>query len=769
MNYDIESKIIHMSRQILYTYFTENRLDYLFSRIADDIVFVGMGKYLKAEGRDAVCHLFKIGQEKMFPCIMSEETYIARPLGDEYWFCEAQTDLETQPGLPLFFHECQRTTFIYRRNAEALSGLGWEMIHLNNSLAWKQIRPQELFAWSTGMKNYDLLQKQEETDLTPPDMAILYDLIEHSVYDAMPPDTQELLQLLSIFDTFTAEQAEHMWRRGTAATLLATEVPHNSFLTFEAVHSQYRFHHTLAGFLRKQATRQDKTWQKSQHQHAATWYLKAKQYNKALEMAYTVSDYETLLTAIERGGPDTICRHPFPERSQYFEKAPREIQQRHILAGIIIALDSYIHENQSPLYAAQAQQLKGLLHRLKSGIPDASLAEGYLEILKGLTSFNDLAHVSPPLQKACLLLPQGAPALGVGSCLTMGSPSLLYLYHRKEGSLKKEIRQLQDLADTVISHLDQHDSSGMGDMAEAEYLYFLGHLEKAEIKAFKVQEMARRSCNITNRLCASFLQAWIGLIRGNWSRMSYFIDEAKDYVKGDSQPLHQQTWMLGTSYIYSVMGMPQGIARDISEDRLPEGLYPPLEPYFYVILEKSLLLRGEYHKLAGLFPMHYEAASRLPNVLAQIYLSLFAAVAYLKLFHKEEGMNLLRQALNLAQADGLVIPFAENMQYIAIPLQQLLHAGFEVDFIKRIQTLSLEEKIQSLQQQIDEKEHGYSLTSREKEILQLIMTGLSNRNIAEKLNIAEVTVKKTLGHLYKKTGTKTRTSLIHYFSQRHEF
>lgn len=162
MAQSVEQLIIHISRQILYTYFVENRQDYLFSLMAEDIVFIGTGKYLKSEGREATCQLFAAGKKQMFPCIMSEERYIARPLGLNYWFCEAEGDLETHPGQTLFFHECQRTTFIYRRNAKASSGLGWELLHLNNSMAWKQIQPQELFAQSNGQKNYTLLRQQIE-------------------------------------------------------------------------------------------------------------------------------------------------------------------------------------------------------------------------------------------------------------------------------------------------------------------------------------------------------------------------------------------------------------------------------------------------------------------------------------------------------------------------------------------------------------------------------------------------------------------------------
>lgn|GEM_PF-1845068 len=766
---DTEREISQISQQILYTYFAENRLDFLFSLLAEDIVWVGVGKYLKAEGRQAVCQFFTNGKAQMFPCLMSEELYIARPLGENYWFCEAVCDLETKPGLPLFFHECQRSTFIYRRNAHALSGLGWELIHLNNSIAWTQIQPQELFALSTGMKNYDLLQQRNETELTSPDLAALYELIERNVYAAMIPETQELLQLLCIFDTFTTEQAEFMWQRGNAATLLTAELPRNSFLTFDAAHSQYRFHHTFAGFLNRRISLLGETWQKTQQQRAAAWYLQSGNYEKAMTVADAAGDYEILLTAIERGTAAVSCHQPFQDRCQYFKQAPPAIQRRHILAGVILALDMFAHDQLSPLFGEQEKLLRQHLQDIQAVSSETVPEEGYWEIFKGLTTWNDISTMSSHLQRACQLLPQGVPSVLITKYLTMASPSLLYIYYNKTGTLENDLSLICELTRTSLSHLDQRDTSGLGDMMEAEWLYFMGRLDEAEIKAFKVQEMACRSHSVTSMLCAYFLQSRIGLAKGNWEQINYFLNQAEAYVKEDTHPWHRQAWMLGTSYIYSLLDMQQGITKEISQGQMPADFNQPLTPFFYMLYEKSLLLCGEYRKLIGLFPVHYEAASRFPNVLAQIYLSLFAAIAYLKLFHKEEGIQLLRQAITLAKADGIAMPFAEHMQYIALPLKQLLYTGWEQAFIRYIQTLSLEKKILSLQQQLDKKTMGCRLTRREKDIVELIMTGLANRDIAEKLGIAEVTVKKVLSHLYKKSGVKNRTGLIHYFSQHGEF
>jgi DNA-binding CsgD family transcriptional regulator len=53
-----------------------------------------------------------------------------------------------------------------------------------------------------------------------------------------------------------------------------------------------------------------------------------------------------------------------------------------------------------------------------------------------------------------------------------------------------------------------------------------------------------------------------------------------------------------------------------------------------------------------------------------------------------------------------------------------------------------------------------SFTGREREIVDLLMQGMSNRQIAQSLGIAEATVKKHLHHVYRKFGVRSRALLI---------
>ena len=58
-----------------------------------------------------------------------------------------------------------------------------------------------------------------------------------------------------------------------------------------------------------------------------------------------------------------------------------------------------------------------------------------------------------------------------------------------------------------------------------------------------------------------------------------------------------------------------------------------------------------------------------------------------------------------------------------------------------------------------------ALTRREREILQLLSMGLSNQEMAEKLVIAEGTLKRHVANLYQKLGVHNRAQAVRHFHQ----
>ncbi len=57
------------------------------------------------------------------------------------------------------------------------------------------------------------------------------------------------------------------------------------------------------------------------------------------------------------------------------------------------------------------------------------------------------------------------------------------------------------------------------------------------------------------------------------------------------------------------------------------------------------------------------------------------------------------------------------------------------------------------------------LTRREREILQLLSMGLSNQEMAEKLVIAEGTLKRHIANLYQKLGVHNRAQAVRHYHQ----
>jgi len=52
-----------------------------------------------------------------------------------------------------------------------------------------------------------------------------------------------------------------------------------------------------------------------------------------------------------------------------------------------------------------------------------------------------------------------------------------------------------------------------------------------------------------------------------------------------------------------------------------------------------------------------------------------------------------------------------------------------------------------------------ALTSREREVATLVCVGLSNKQLAHRLNVSEGTVRNHLYHIFRKVGVRNRTAL----------
>jgi two-component system, NarL family, nitrate/nitrite response regulator NarL len=60
-----------------------------------------------------------------------------------------------------------------------------------------------------------------------------------------------------------------------------------------------------------------------------------------------------------------------------------------------------------------------------------------------------------------------------------------------------------------------------------------------------------------------------------------------------------------------------------------------------------------------------------------------------------------------------------------------------------------------------------SLSARERSVLRCVFEGLSNKEIGQKLDISEGSVKAVLQQLFARTGVRTRSQLVRIAVERH--
>ena len=107
------------------------------------------------------------------------------------------------------------------------------------------------------------------------------------------------------------------------------------------------------------------------------------------------------------------------------------------------------------------------------------------------------------------------------------------------------------------------------------------------------------------------------------------------------------------------------------------------------------------------------------------------------------------RALRAGAVEFLMKPFQKNELLAAI------HQALERDRAQRVE----ESELGELQSRFNE------LTSREREVLELVASGLTNKEIASQLGISEVTIKMHRGQVMRKMNADTFADLVRMFDK----
>ncbi|MBR0090085.1 MAG: helix-turn-helix transcriptional regulator [Lachnospiraceae bacterium] len=179
----------------------------------------------------------------------------------------------------------------------------------------------------------------------------------------------------------------------------------------------------------------------------------------------------------------------------------------------------------------------------------------------------------------------------------------------------------------------------------------------------------------------------------------------------------------------------------------------------------SLLYDREYYKLIAMFEERGEE-----DPAGQCYRAYFLAAAYREIGYLSESERWLREAESLVKENRCLLP--SFLFFVFFPLSEKIADQPErrVHKEKINEKRRYRDKLELFRSAIKRNSEGHVsdpkklLSVRETEIIELVVQGFANKEIADKLAISENTVKSALKRVFRKLGIESRKELMNHGS-----
>ncbi len=151
------------------------------------------------------------------------------------------------------------------------------------------------------------------------------------------------------------------------------------------------------------------------------------------------------------------------------------------------------------------------------------------------------------------------------------------------------------------------------------------------------------------------------------------------------------------------------------------------------------------------------------TVLPEIYLRLLCATVYKDLGDLERAYEHIDKAIEKALPDGLLGVLAEHRRQLGSALDDRL-ALRDPNALKKLKELhkQLAAGWAKLHNAVLTRRISTALSPREREVAKLVAFGLTNPEIAQRLNLSVASVKSIITMIRNKTGIESRSELAHF-------
>lgn len=384
-----------------------------------------------------------------------------------------------------------------------------------------------------------------------------------------------------------------------------------------------------------------------------------------------------------------------------------------------------------------------------------------LLIVDSLVVFNDLAAANRDLSQAWELRGNRPSQIFSHKVYSYGVPNTLFMYHSTPGKLRQAVEDEIEYSRQYMRLIYNVEGS-LAQLIEAEYEMDTGKTDEAierAVAALQKAEFRHQTCMVLSsfRVIARAL-----IYRGNKEGFEKTMDKCRQYMQGQNQKMLMSEYDLLLGYLYGIIGQLEKIPLWLRHYQFDNcNLIMSDSRNACIVYGIYLCKKKRWVKLDAMTEEMICAYLGNRHVFAEIYANIFMALSKWNMGDKEQAKERLKQAINLAEPDGICILFAELAEELIPLLEELMTQNM---FAAKLYKLCKQWQ-KGIEAFKNEEYREALFTPREQELIEHLAEGCRNSEIGKRMNIAQVTVEKNLTSIYRKIGVSNRTGAIRWYNE----